>query len=140
VASIRAFVLGIAAKGALSLVSGLMKKNMWKQPLELLKRSLDKSTWNFGFFLFFFVLCWKGIRALISRAMGKQHPMGSFIAGGAAGLSLIFFRNDELPAFCLFKVNKENDEMNEKRFWSHKREKTQGTGWLGQLLQGKGSD
>jgi hypothetical protein len=103
---LRGFVLGYSIRCFLSLFSAIVGRRLYRKPRKLIKASfLHKDTIGFALFLSFYSGIFKLVNGLL-QIYRKRESKGTnaAIAGATSGLSLIFFRSNEIAVYTLTRA------------------------------------
>jgi hypothetical protein len=86
---VRGSVIGYSVKASISLALGLLFKKLYKNPKQILEILLSSDTYSFSIFLGAFSGTYKIVQCLMRLIRQKEDGLNAFVAGSAAGLTLM---------------------------------------------------
>ncbi|XP_038078043.1 transmembrane protein 135-like isoform X2 [Patiria miniata] len=101
-ACIRKFAVGYAVQAALNLLRALPK--IATRPGLLLQAFVRQDNFGLALFLSLFVAIFRSLSCLLRWLRNKDSPLHALIAGGAAGVSSIFYRSTAISLYFASKI------------------------------------
>eukprot|EP00026_Physarum_polycephalum_P008142 Phypoly_transcript_08220.p1 GENE.Phypoly_transcript_08220~~Phypoly_transcript_08220.p1 ORF type:complete len:209 (-),score=13.77 Phypoly_transcript_08220:116-742(-) len=102
----RAFGIGYSIRCFLSLFSAIVGRRLYRKPRKLIEASfLHKDTIGFALFLAFYSGGYKLVNGLLQIYRKRESKgINAAIAGATAGLSLLFFRSNEIAVYTFTRA------------------------------------
>ncbi|XP_022082156.1 transmembrane protein 135-like isoform X2 [Acanthaster planci] len=101
-ASIRKFAVGYAVQAALNLLRALPR--VTTRPGLLVQALVRQDNFGLALFLSLFVGIFRSLSCLLRWLRNKDSPLHALIAGGAAGVSSIFYRSTTISLYFASKI------------------------------------
>jgi Tim17/Tim22/Tim23/Pmp24 family len=111
---LKGFWVGLALKGGISAISGLLFRRLYNRPLQLLSETFGVDTWRFSLFLAVFNSSYKAVQCFLRRLRQKDDKYNSWIAGLLAGTSILIDDGGRRSTIALWILSRALDLL-----WRH---------------------
>lgn len=97
---LRGLIIGYGIRSIIALITALFIKRLYRNPKKLIQTTfLQRETFDFSLFLGFYNLGFKGTNCFLRYIRQKEDGLNSFIAGSVAGISMIFWKSNEIALY-----------------------------------------